>query len=203
MTDTMSVGRGAEVTRCNRNGSLDAGRGVAASRDARAAISRAARGATSPRPNLPAASFAHVQGRSRPFSGTAGHTCLPHAPTGTEHSSNNLVAFDEAHKYIDSPDLVAGPSESVREMRQKARHQGRELGTAVGPRLAHRAFETVAWPTSSFGQISSVWRAGLGQPQSNRDLLLGETALPHPSVLLPLKGSGGPKPYSKTRADLG
>jgi DNA helicase HerA-like ATPase len=32
---------------------------------------------------------------------------------------NKLVVFDEAHKYIDSPDLVAGLVESVREMRHK------------------------------------------------------------------------------------
>jgi hypothetical protein len=32
---------------------------------------------------------------------------------------NKLVVFDEAHKYIDSPDLVAGLIETVREMRHK------------------------------------------------------------------------------------
>ncbi|MFJ2203232.1 hypothetical protein [Streptomyces violaceusniger] len=32
---------------------------------------------------------------------------------------NKLVVFDEAHKYIDSPDLVAGLVEAVREMRHK------------------------------------------------------------------------------------
>ncbi|REE95773.1 methylation-associated defense system ATP-binding protein MAD8 [Thermomonospora umbrina] len=32
---------------------------------------------------------------------------------------NKLVVFDEAHKYIESPDLVAGLVESVREMRHK------------------------------------------------------------------------------------
>jgi hypothetical protein len=32
---------------------------------------------------------------------------------------NKLVVFDEAHKYIDSPDLVSGLVESVREMRHK------------------------------------------------------------------------------------
>jgi DNA helicase HerA-like ATPase len=32
---------------------------------------------------------------------------------------NKLVVFDEAHKYIDSPDLVEGLVESVREMRHK------------------------------------------------------------------------------------
>ena len=32
---------------------------------------------------------------------------------------NKLVVFDEAHKYIDSPDLVDGLVESVREMRHK------------------------------------------------------------------------------------
>ncbi|MFA7762659.1 methylation-associated defense system ATP-binding protein MAD8 [Streptomyces sp. NRRL S-448] len=32
---------------------------------------------------------------------------------------NKLVVFDEAHKYIDSPDLVAGLVETVREMRHK------------------------------------------------------------------------------------
>jgi len=32
---------------------------------------------------------------------------------------NKLVIFDEAHKYIDSPDLVAGLIEVVREMRHK------------------------------------------------------------------------------------
>ncbi|HEV2635264.1 MAG TPA: hypothetical protein VGX23_08965 [Actinocrinis sp.] len=40
------------------------------------------------------------------------------ANTGAEHF-NKLVVFDEAHKYIDSPDLVAGLVESVREMRHK------------------------------------------------------------------------------------
>lgn len=39
--------------------------------------------------------------------------------TGTERSFNKLVVFDEAHKYIDSPDLVAGLIEVVREMRHK------------------------------------------------------------------------------------
>jgi hypothetical protein len=34
-------------------------------------------------------------------------------------SFNKLVVFDEAHKYIDSPDLVAGLVEVVREMRHK------------------------------------------------------------------------------------
>jgi DNA phosphorothioation-dependent restriction protein DptH len=32
---------------------------------------------------------------------------------------NKLVVFDEAHKYIESPDLVAGLVEIVREMRHK------------------------------------------------------------------------------------
>ncbi|MFI6004783.1 hypothetical protein ACIA98_30985 [Streptomyces sp. NPDC051366] len=32
---------------------------------------------------------------------------------------NKLIVFDEAHKYIDSPDLVAGLVETVREMRHK------------------------------------------------------------------------------------
>ncbi|WP_431877456.1 methylation-associated defense system ATP-binding protein MAD8 [Micromonospora marina] len=36
-----------------------------------------------------------------------------------ERRFNKLVVFDEAHKYIDSPDLVAGLVESVREMRHK------------------------------------------------------------------------------------
>lgn len=36
-----------------------------------------------------------------------------------DHRFNKLVVFDEAHKYIDSPDLVAGLVESVREMRHK------------------------------------------------------------------------------------
>lgn len=35
------------------------------------------------------------------------------------HPFNKLVVFDEAHKYIDSPDLVAGLVEVVREMRHK------------------------------------------------------------------------------------
>jgi hypothetical protein len=38
---------------------------------------------------------------------------------GVEHSFNKLVVFDEAHKYIESPDLVAGLIEVVREMRHK------------------------------------------------------------------------------------
>ena len=38
---------------------------------------------------------------------------------GTERSFNKLVVFDEAHKYIESPDLVAGLIEVVREMRHK------------------------------------------------------------------------------------
>lgn len=41
------------------------------------------------------------------------------ARDGSEHF-NKLVVFDEAHKYIDSPDLVAGLVETVREMRHKA-----------------------------------------------------------------------------------
>lgn len=39
--------------------------------------------------------------------------------TGVEHAFNKLVVFDEAHKYIESPDLVAGLIEVVREMRHK------------------------------------------------------------------------------------
>jgi DNA phosphorothioation-dependent restriction protein DptH len=35
------------------------------------------------------------------------------------NSFNKLVVFDEAHKYVDSPDLVAGLVEVVREMRHK------------------------------------------------------------------------------------
>jgi len=38
---------------------------------------------------------------------------------GGERSFNKLVVFDEAHKYIGSPDLVAGLIEVVREMRHK------------------------------------------------------------------------------------
>ncbi|MFF2640285.1 ATP-binding protein [Streptomyces niveus] len=40
------------------------------------------------------------------------------AKNGDEHF-NKLVVFDEAHKYIESPDLVAGLVETVREMRHK------------------------------------------------------------------------------------
>lgn len=36
-----------------------------------------------------------------------------------ESSFNKLVVFDEAHKYIESPDLIKGLVESVREMRHK------------------------------------------------------------------------------------
>ena len=36
-----------------------------------------------------------------------------------EERFNKLVVFDEAHKYIESPDLVASLVESVREMRHK------------------------------------------------------------------------------------
>lgn len=42
-----------------------------------------------------------------------------HDQQGAEHSFNKLVVFDEAHKYIESPDLVAGLIEVVREMRHK------------------------------------------------------------------------------------
>lgn len=42
-----------------------------------------------------------------------------HDEDGVERSFNKLVVFDEAHKYIDSPDLVAGLIEVVREMRHK------------------------------------------------------------------------------------
>ena len=38
---------------------------------------------------------------------------------GVDGKMNKLVVFDEAHKYIDSPDLVDGLVESVREMRHK------------------------------------------------------------------------------------
>ena len=41
------------------------------------------------------------------------------AEDGEEQTFNKLVVFDEAHKYIDSPDLVAGLVEVVREMRHK------------------------------------------------------------------------------------
>jgi hypothetical protein len=40
-------------------------------------------------------------------------------PEGMERSFNKFVVFDEAHKYIESPDLVAGLIEVVREMRHK------------------------------------------------------------------------------------
>ena len=36
-----------------------------------------------------------------------------------DNQSNKLVAFDEAHKYIESPELLAGLIEVVREMRHK------------------------------------------------------------------------------------
>jgi hypothetical protein len=39
--------------------------------------------------------------------------------TYEDHPFNKLVVFDEAHKYIESPDLVAGLIEVVREMRHK------------------------------------------------------------------------------------
>lgn len=39
--------------------------------------------------------------------------------SGIGHSFNKLVVFDEAHKYIESADLVAGLVEVVREMRHK------------------------------------------------------------------------------------
>jgi DNA phosphorothioation-dependent restriction protein DptH len=42
-----------------------------------------------------------------------------HDENGIERSFNKLVVFDEAHKYIESPDLVAGLIEIVREMRHK------------------------------------------------------------------------------------
>lgn len=42
-----------------------------------------------------------------------------HDEKGAERSFNKLVVFDEAHKYIESPDLVAGLIEVVREMRHK------------------------------------------------------------------------------------
>src|ERR1700722_15478317 len=35
------------------------------------------------------------------------------------HSFNKLVVFDEAHKYVENDDLVAGLIEVVREMRHK------------------------------------------------------------------------------------
>ncbi len=38
---------------------------------------------------------------------------------GAERSFNKLVVFDEAHKYIENPDLVTGLVEVVREMRHK------------------------------------------------------------------------------------
>ena len=41
------------------------------------------------------------------------------AATSGEERFNKLVVFDEAHKYIESPDLVASLVESVREMRHK------------------------------------------------------------------------------------
>ena len=40
-------------------------------------------------------------------------------PSTTGEAFNKLVVFDEAHKYIESPDLVAGLIEVVREMRHK------------------------------------------------------------------------------------
>ena len=45
---------------------------------------------------------------------------------------NKLVVFDEAHKYADSGDLVAGLVSSVREMRHKGMSVvGRQPGPAV------------------------------------------------------------------------
>lgn len=41
------------------------------------------------------------------------------ADAGASERFNKLVVFDEAHKYIDSPELVKGLVESVREMRHK------------------------------------------------------------------------------------
>ena len=41
------------------------------------------------------------------------------AASSGEERFNKLVVFDEAHKYIESPDLVASLVESVREMRHK------------------------------------------------------------------------------------
>jgi hypothetical protein len=41
------------------------------------------------------------------------------AATSDQERFNKLVVFDEAHKYIESPDLVASLVESVREMRHK------------------------------------------------------------------------------------
>ena len=52
---------------------------------------------------------------------------------------NKLVVFDEAHKYIGSPDLVAGLIEVVREMRpQRYEHSGSVSGPAVGSHFAYR-----------------------------------------------------------------
>jgi DNA phosphorothioation-dependent restriction protein DptH len=47
--------------------------------------------------------------------------CCSSSPTRATRrpSFNKLVVFDEAHKYIESPDLVAGLVEVVREMRHK------------------------------------------------------------------------------------
>lgn len=54
---------------------------------------------------------------------TNGHTRRASGGAGANRAVggrfNKLVVFDEAHKYIDSPDLVAGPVEVVREMRHK------------------------------------------------------------------------------------
>ena len=43
---------------------------------------------------------------------------MPHTAGG---HFNKLVVFDEAHKYVESPDLVAGLVEVVREMRHPKR----------------------------------------------------------------------------------
>ena len=54
---------------------------------------------------------------------------------------NKLVVFDEAHKYIDSPDLVAGLVEVVREMR----HKGTSILVASQdpPSVPHLADRTI------------------------------------------------------------
>ena len=48
-------------------------------------------------------------------------SCCSFSPTPRTRGKafNKLVVFDEAHKYIESPDLVAGLIEVVREMRHK------------------------------------------------------------------------------------
>jgi DNA phosphorothioation-dependent restriction protein DptH len=82
-------------------------------------------------------------------------------PQGSERAFNKLVVFDEAHKYIESPDLVAGLIEVVREMR----HKGTSIMVAsqdppsVPPSLIELSSQVILHKFNSPGWLKHIQKA--------------------------------------------